>query len=798
MEYSEDGFKFYIKSEEDGLTAIIRELPKDKSEIVIPNYFKITRPPSNKIAACKVTGIDIYYNHPSVTKLTIPNSIRDVFESSHWLENLSTISIKPGTNEKFKTEDGILFTSSGKTLVWMPAARTGCYDLPQSTDSIAAGAFYSTSLSSINLHNDVCFIGHGAFSNLKDKLGKGVWISNSNPYYGLIEGCIYSKITNCYISCSISNRGTYLIPDFITEIGAYAFDGCDDIETIIIPKSVVSIGQKAFYSINKLIFLGSINGIGDYKSIFNIHNNSIQIYLGKDELNLLRYIFYPYEDSLHIIESAFGLSAWSCVFGIDYYQKSTPIIDNLSISGIAVSENKESVKQDSNGYYKLRDLQENTWYTPVVRFTIGKYQTEANLSRCQTNKRQAYFNTANITQTSAEIRINATEDTTCKPTKCGLTYDGKEYFANKDNIVNLNGLSLNQTYSVYPFAYYGEELISESRKDFTTKDVSYTLLTKNIGPTHCELDVDVDAGDAQIISSGFSNGRDRIIATGLAPDKDYTFTLNVNTKAGQSSNNYKITTSKLEIETLQPKVVSSGCAIVGATTNISDYENSAGFQWKKYDAPESLKPNEANAIIYDGSMEGYIKNLQPTSFYNVRVFYKDADGKYYFGDWVTFDPADFSYFEPTVHTYATTECSHNTAFVKGYAMQGSEPITEQGFQYWEEGNRYINVKANESPQIHTITATGQIMTATIENLKSETAYKFRAYARTVSGIITGEEQEFITKSAPSGVEDVAVSPKEPKIAAYYNIGGLRSEKPFEGLNIVIYTDGTTRKIIYRQ
>lgn len=165
---------------------------------------------------------------------------------------------------------------------------------------------------------------------------------------------------------------------------------------------------------------------------------------------------------------------------------------------------------------------------------------------------------------------------------------------------------------------------------------------------------------------------------------------------------------------------------------------------------------------------------------------------------MTFDPADFSYFEPTVRTYATTECSHNTAFLKGYAMQGSEPITEQGFQYWESGSRQISIKANESHQIHTITASGQVMTATIENLKSETSYKFRAYAKTASGIITGDEQEFTTKSAPSGVEDVAVSPEEPKIEAYYNIGGLRSDKPFEGLNIVVYSNGTTRKIVYRQ
>ena len=50
----------------------------------------------------------------------------------------------------------------------------------------------------------------------------------------------------------------------------------------------------------------------------------------------------------------------------------------------------------------------------------------------------------------------------------------------------------------------------------------------------------------------------------------------------------------------------------------SDDETSLGFQWKKCDAPESLKPNEAYAAVYNGTLEGYLKNLQPTSYFTVR------------------------------------------------------------------------------------------------------------------------------------------------------------------------------------
>lgn len=77
-------------------------------------------------------------------------------------------------------------------------------------------------------------------------------------------------------------------------------------------------------------------------------------------------------------------------------------------------------------------------------------------------------------------------------------------------------------------------------------------------------------------------------------------------------------TPSLEFINLQPRVVNSTCAIAAATTNISEEETNVGFQWKKYDAPESLNPNEGYTAIYDGTLEGYIKNLQPT-YYNVRA-----------------------------------------------------------------------------------------------------------------------------------------------------------------------------------
>lgn len=230
--------------------------------------------------------------------------------------------------------------------------------------------------------------------------------------------------------------------------------------------------------------------------------------------------------------------------------------------------------------------------------------------------------------------------------------------------------------------------------------------------------------------------------TGLHPNREYTITYTVITEEGfQETKDFYLNTKELLLKTLQPKCVSSTSAIVAAETNISNEETGVGFQWKKYDAPESLNPNEGNAIVSDGQIEGRISNLQSTFYYKVRAYYKTSDEKYYYGDWVTFDPSDFSYFEPTVHTYNNVEVKNNSAILRGVAIQGSDDITEQGFEYWSEKPSTHLAKA-EAQDRHIVYATGQRMEAEIKNLASNAVYYYRAFAKTSKNTTYGETLQF--------------------------------------------------------
>lgn len=156
---------------------------------------------------------------------------------------------------------------------------------------------------------------------------------------------------------------------------------------------------------------------------------------------------------------------------------------------------------------------------------------------------------------------------------------------------------------------------------------------------------------------------------GLEPKQQCAFQLYAVVKSKSTGNEYKyhyrkyvsfgkytqtltFTTSDISFGEVDVKGVSSSATIASVTSNIDDRETKVGFMWKKYDAPASLKPSQGYCVLYNGVIEGKISNLQSQSYYNIRPFYLSDSGKYYYGEWVTFDPSDFSYIEPILRIYS--------------------------------------------------------------------------------------------------------------------------------------------------
>ncbi len=202
-------------------------------------------------------------------------------------------------------------------------------------------------------------------------------------------------------------------------------------------------------------------------------------------------------------------------------------------------------------------------------------------------------------------------------------------------------------------------------------------------------------------------------------------------------------------------------------------------------------------------MEGYLKNLQSAFYYNVRAFYKAKNGTYYYSDWVTFDPSDFSYFDPTVHTYPVTQTTDRTASVRGYVLAGTDNITEQGFEYWEtngtaSAQRLVKnaLLVPSTEDINVVLSTGQVMQVVLDGLKPQTTYTCRAFVRTTGGTIYGEEQTFTTEM-PTGIDYMETDEVAPTIVGYYDLSGRKLAGKQRGLIIERYSDGSSRKVLVK-
>ena len=122
--------------------------------------------------------------------------------------------------------------------------------------SIAAGAFSGSGVRNLVISSSVTNIEPGAFagSNLRN-----IRVNTANPAYATEGGVLYTKDMKtlvCYPPRKEGSMFSYAYGDSYTRIEAYAFAGCDQLETIYFPYSLTEIGESAFSDCTRL---GSID-----------------------------------------------------------------------------------------------------------------------------------------------------------------------------------------------------------------------------------------------------------------------------------------------------------------------------------------------------------------------------------------------------------------------------------------------------------------------------------------------------------------------------------------------------------
>ena len=305
--------------------------------------------------------------------------------------------------------------------------------------------------------------------------------------------------------------------------------------------------------------------------------------------------------------------------------------------------------------------------------------------------------------------------------------------------------------------------------DFITQSIipsvsinSATASSALITGSHIEGDAHITAQSLTV--NGVEINGNKYIATGLDPQTTLTAMHTITVSYGKNlehtynyvSSKETITTEALTLTTQQPKVISAGNAIVSAQANVNEAETNVGFEWRRTDWTNEFASNTGSAYVYDGMMEGYIRNLYTEKLWKFRPYYESASGNRYYGEWVGLDPTNTSYFEPTVHTYAQVNVNGNAAEVKGIAQRGTDNITAQGFVYWTDSQeakvrKAVGVQEDDIPETAmTVTAKGQVMTTTLKGLRYDTDYCYTAFVTTSEGeTFYGEKQTFRTGINPA-------------------------------------------------
>ena len=199
-------------------------------------------------------------------------------------EDLSTEITEDELKEAFIDERGVKYSKDGRKLLKAPGKLSGAYSVKEGTRIICDTAFFFCgSLFEIVIPSSVTSIGDWAFSFCSSliyiSIPKSVIYLNGNPFAewnGKLEclspnfvyedDVLFNKDKSRIISFRNQNIESYVIPSSVTSIGDRAFYGCSSLSEIVIPSCVTSIGNGAFYgchSLSEIVIPSCVTSIGD-------------------------------------------------------------------------------------------------------------------------------------------------------------------------------------------------------------------------------------------------------------------------------------------------------------------------------------------------------------------------------------------------------------------------------------------------------------------------------------------------------------------------------------------------------
>jgi hypothetical protein len=155
-------------------------------------------------------------------------------------------------------------TSIGESMRSQGCTGLTSITIPNSVTSIGERAFSGcTGLTSVTIPNSVTSIEYNAFYGCTGLTR--IEVDPLNSQYVGLEGVLFIKDLSVLLQYPGGKAGSYTIPNSVTSIGNYTFQGCTGLTSITIPNSVTSIEYNAFYGctgLTRITIPDSVTGIG--------------------------------------------------------------------------------------------------------------------------------------------------------------------------------------------------------------------------------------------------------------------------------------------------------------------------------------------------------------------------------------------------------------------------------------------------------------------------------------------------------------------------------------------------------
>ena len=343
-----------------------------------------------------VTGIGDYaFGYcSSLISVTIPGSVTSIGEAA-FAGGSTSVNVSR-ENKNYCSVDGGLYDKQKTTIFHPGKIQNGAFRVPDGVNRIGDSAFFDcTSLTSVIIPKSVTSIGSLAFlgcirltnvtipdgvTSIGDAAFAGsstsINVSRENKNYCSVDGGLYNKQKTTILHPGKIQNGTFRIPDGVTSIGDYAFDGYRSLTNVTIPDSVTNICYGAFLDCIKLTDVYYDGTASDWAKITIEEGNED---LTNATLHCAKSA--PAAPVVHIGNSATSgkpMLTWNAVYGATSYRiyRSTAKGSGYSLLGTttATSYTNTGAKAGTTYYYRVKACND-AGLSPYSNIVSGKVKS---------------------------------------------------------------------------------------------------------------------------------------------------------------------------------------------------------------------------------------------------------------------------------------------------------------------------------------------------------------------------------------------------------------------------------------